>query len=47
MERKFAIINPNAFIAGNAGKIISSIYAERFKTVGMIKLIFNKPEANG
>ena len=30
MERTFAIIKPNAFAAGNAGKILARIYAEGF-----------------
>ena len=47
MERTFAIIKPNAFIAGNAGKIIARIYAEGFKIVGMKKLYLSKREAEG
>ncbi|MDX9835291.1 MAG: nucleoside-diphosphate kinase, partial [Desulfobulbus sp.] len=47
MERTFAIIKPNAFTAGNAGKIITRIYAEGFTLVGMKKLFLSKPEAEG
>ncbi|MBM9535595.1 nucleoside-diphosphate kinase [Desulfobulbus alkaliphilus] len=47
MERTFAIIKPNAFVAGNAGKIISRIYAEGFTIVGMKKLLLSKREAEG
>jgi nucleoside-diphosphate kinase len=47
MERTFAIIKPNAFIAGNAGKIITRISAEGFKIVGMKKLYLSKREAEG
>ena len=47
MERTFAIIKPNAFNAGNAGKIIARIYAEGFKIVGMKKLYLSKREAEG
>ena len=47
MQSTFAIIKPNAFIAGNAGKIIARIYAEGFKIVGMKKLYLSKREAEG
>jgi nucleoside-diphosphate kinase len=47
MERTFAIIKPNAFAAGNAGKIISRIYGEGFTIVGMKKLLLSKREAEG
>jgi nucleoside-diphosphate kinase len=47
MERTFAIIKPNAFIAGNAGKIITRISTEGFKIVGMKKLYLSKREAEG
>jgi nucleoside-diphosphate kinase len=47
MERTFAIIKPNAFVAGNAGKIITRIYAEGFAIVGMKKLFLSKREAEG
>jgi len=47
MERTFAIIKPNAFTAGTAGKIIARIYAEGFKIVGMKKLYLSKREAEG
>ena len=47
MERTFAIIKPNAFQAGNAGKILSRIYAEGFTVVGMKKLYLSKKEAEG
>lgn len=47
MERTFAIIKPNAFAAGNAGKIISRIYSEGFTIVGMKKLYLSKLQAEG
>ena len=47
MERTFAIIKPDAFSAGNAGKIISRIYQENFKIVGLKKLYLSKREAEG
>jgi nucleoside-diphosphate kinase len=47
MERTFAIIKPDAFKAGNAGKILARIYAEDFKIVGLKKLFMSKVEAKG
>jgi len=47
MERTFAIIKPDAFKAGNAGKIIARIYEEGFKIVGVKKLYLSKVEAEG
>ncbi|MGB3212011.1 MAG: nucleoside-diphosphate kinase [Desulforhopalus sp.] len=47
MERTFAIIKPNAFTDGNSGKIISRIYEEGFKIVGLKKLYLSKVEAEG
>ena len=47
MERTFAIIKPNAFAEGNGGKIISRIYEEGFKIVGLKKLYLSKLEAEG
>lgn len=47
MERTFAIIKPDAFKAGNAGKILARIYAEDFKVVGLKKLYLSKTEAEG
>jgi nucleoside-diphosphate kinase len=47
MERTFAIIKPDAFRAGNAGKIIARIYEEGFKIVGLKKLYLSKIEAQG
>jgi len=47
MERTFAIIKPDAFAAGNAGKILNRIYAEGFKVVGLKKLYLSKVEAEG
>ena len=38
MEKTFAIIKPDAFAAGNAGKILARIYQEGFKVVGLKKL---------
>jgi nucleoside-diphosphate kinase len=47
MERTFAIIKPDAFAAGNAGKILARIYAEGFRIVGLKKLFLSKIEAEG
>ena len=47
MEQTFAIIKPDAFAAGNAGKILARIYAEGFKVVGIKKLYMSKVEAEG
>lgn len=47
MERTFAIIKPDAFKAGNAGKIIARIYEEGFSIVGLKKLYLSKVEAQG
>jgi nucleoside-diphosphate kinase len=47
MERTFAIIKPNAFADGNAGKIIARIYEEGFTIVGLKKLYLSKVEAEG
>ena len=47
MERTFAIIKPDAFAAGHAGKILARIYAEGFKVVGLKKLFMSKIEAEG
>ncbi len=47
MERTFAIVKPDAFAAGNAGKIIARIYEEGFTIVGLKKLYLGKVEAEG
>lgn len=47
MERTFAIIKPDAFAAGHAGKILSRIYEEGFTVVGLKKLYLSKVEAEG
>jgi nucleoside-diphosphate kinase len=47
MERTFAIVKPDAFAAGHAGKILSRIYEEGFKIVGLKKLYLSKAEAEG
>lgn len=47
METTFAIIKPDAFKAGNAGKIIARIYEEGFTIVGLKKLYMSKVEAEG
>lgn len=47
MEKTFAIIKPDAFKAGNAGKILARIYEEGFKVVGLKKLYLSKIEAEG
>lgn len=47
MERTFAIIKPDAFAAGHAGRILARIYAEGFKVIGLKKLYMSKVEAEG
>ena len=47
MEKTFAIIKPDAFAAGNAGKILARIYEEGFKVRGLKKLYLSKKEAEG
>ena len=47
MEQTFAIIKPDAFAAGSAGKILARIYSEGFKVVGVKKLFMSKVEAEG
>lgn len=47
MERTFAIIKPDAFKAGNAGKILARIYEEGFTIVALKKLYMSKVEAAG
>ncbi len=47
MERTFAIIKPDAFAAGNAGKILARIYQEGFTVRGLKKLYLSKIEAEG
>ena len=47
MEQTFAIIKPDAFAAGSAGKILARIYAEGFKVIGLKKLYMSKVEAEG
>ena len=47
MERTFAIIKPDAFASGNAGKILARIYSEGFRVVGIKKLFLSKVEAEG
>ncbi|MCF6178487.1 MAG: nucleoside-diphosphate kinase [Geopsychrobacter sp.] len=47
VEKTFAIVKPDAFAAGYAGKILARIYAEGFKIVGLKKLYMSKVEAEG
>ncbi len=47
MEKTFAIIKPDAFAAGHAGKILARIYEEGFKVVGIKKLYMSQVEAEG
>ncbi len=47
MEKTFAIIKPDAFAAGYAGKILDRIYAEGFKVLGLKKVYLSKVEAEG
>ncbi|MDD2556946.1 MAG: nucleoside-diphosphate kinase [Desulfuromonas sp.] len=47
MEKTFAIIKPDAFAAGHAGKILARIYSEGFEVIGLKKLYMSKVEAEG
>lgn len=47
VEQTFAIIKPDAFAAGYAGRILARIYAEGFKVIGLKKLFMSKVEAEG
>lgn len=47
MERTFAIIKPDAFAAGDTGKILARISSEGFTIVGMKKLFMSLKEAEG
>jgi nucleoside-diphosphate kinase len=47
MERTFAIIKPDAFAAGDAGKILARIYEEGFTVRGLKKLYLSRVEAEG
>jgi nucleoside-diphosphate kinase len=47
MEKTLAIIKPDAFAAGHAGKIISRIYEEGFKIIGLKKIYMSKVQAEG
>jgi nucleoside-diphosphate kinase len=47
MEKTFAIIKPDAFAAGYAGRILARIYQEGFKVIGLKKLYMSKVEAEG
>ena len=47
MERTLAIVKPDAFAVGNAGKILARIYQEGFKVVGIKKLFLSKKQAEG
>ena len=47
MEQTFAIIKPDAFAKGYAGRILARIYAEGFTVVGLKKLYLSKVEAEG
>ena len=47
VEKTFAIVKPDAFAAGYAGKILARIYAEGFTVIGLKKLYMSKVEAEG
>ncbi len=47
VEKTFAIVKPDAFAAGYAGKVLTRIYTEGFKVVGLKKLYMSKIEAEG
>jgi len=47
MERTFAIVKPDAFAAGHAGRILARIYEEGFCIIGMKKLNLSEAQAAG
>jgi nucleoside-diphosphate kinase len=47
MERTFAIVKPDAFAAGHAGRILARIYEEGFCIIGMKKLYLSEEQAAG
>jgi nucleoside-diphosphate kinase len=47
MTRTLAIIKPDAFAAGHAGKILARIYAEGFSVVGLKKIRLGPEQAAG
>lgn len=47
MERTLAIVKPDAFAAGHAGRILARIYEEGFRVVGMKKLALSEQQAAG
>lgn len=47
VERTFAIIKPDAFAAGNAGKIIDAILANGFKIAAMKAMHLTRGQAEG
>ncbi len=46
-EQTLAIIKPNAFADGNAGKILARIYEEDFTVIGLKQLYLSRREAAG
>jgi nucleoside-diphosphate kinase len=47
MERTLAIVKPDAFAAGFAGRILARIYEEGFQVVGIKKLHLSEEQAGG
>jgi nucleoside-diphosphate kinase len=47
MEQTFAVIKPDAFAAGHAGRILARISQEGFRVVGLKKLWLAPAEAAG
>lgn len=47
MEKTLAIVKPDAFAAGYAGRIVARIYEEGFRVVGMKKLHLSEKQAAG
>jgi nucleoside-diphosphate kinase len=47
MTKTLAIIKPDAFAAGHAGKILARIYAEGFSVVGLKKIRLGPEQAGG
>ncbi len=47
VERTFAIIKPDAFAAGHAGRILTCIYEAGFTVVGMKKIWLSEVQAGG
>ncbi len=47
MERTFAVIKPDAFAAGHAGRILARIHEAGFTLIGMKKIWLSEVQAGG